>query len=110
MKGKIGRQKRKRKKTPQPRGVLILLLLFILGVVMTTIYLVQRANASDREILQLNFIALLLGLVFEYRRISNKWSVVLLTAAGAYVLSFFAFAKGKNERVYVFENHLWMWH
>lgn len=93
----------------QHTGTLILLTLFIIGVIIATIYLIQRANVSDRKILQLNFIALLLGLVFEYRRISEKWATVLWTALGAYILSFFAFAKGKRERVYIFEDHLEMW-
>jgi hypothetical protein len=93
----------------QYTGTLILLALLIIGFIAVTIYLVQRANISDRKIIQLNFIALLLGLVFEYRRISEKWATVLWTALGAYVLSFFAFAKGKGQRVYIFEDHLEMW-
>lgn len=93
----------------QYTGTLILLTLLVIGFVVATIYLIQRANVSDRKVLQLNFIALLLGLVFEYRRISEKWSTVLWTALGAYVLSFFAFAKGKGQRVYIFEDHLEIW-
>jgi hypothetical protein len=93
----------------QYSGTLILLTLFVIGVIVATIYLVQKANVSNKKILQLNFIALLLGLVFEYKRISEKWSTVLWTALGAYVLSFFAFAKGKGQSVYIFEDHLEMW-
>lgn len=93
----------------QYTGKLILLALVIIGFIIATVYLIQKANVSDRKILQLNFIALLLGLVFEYRRISEKWATVLWTALGAYVLSFFAFAKGKTQRVYIFEDHLEMW-
>jgi len=93
----------------QHKGTLILLTLFIIGVLVATIFLVNRANTSDRKILQLNFIALLVGLVFEYRRLSEKWSTVLWTALGAYILSFLAFAKGKGKKVYIFEDHLEMW-
>ncbi len=93
----------------QHTGTLLLLTLVVIGFVIATVYLVQKANVSDRKILQLNFIALLLGLVFEYRRISEKWATVLWTALGAYVLSFFAFAKGKGQRAYIFEDHLEMW-
>lgn len=93
----------------QHTGTLILLTLLVIGVIVATIFLVSKANSSDRKILQLNFIALLAGLVLEYRRISEKWSTVLWTALGAYVLSFFAFAKGKGQRVYIFEEHLEMW-
>ena len=93
----------------QPTGVVFLLVLLAIGIIIATIYLIQRANTSERKILQLNFIALLIGLVFEYRRISEKWSTVLWTALGAYILSFFAFARGRGEKKYIFEDHLEMW-
>ena len=93
----------------QHSGTLALLALLFIGVIVATFFLVQKANESDRKILQLNFIALILGLIFEYRRISKKWSTVLWTAFGAYVWSFLSFTKGKGERVYNFEDHLEQW-
>ncbi|CAN5670561.1 hypothetical protein BH11BAC3_BH11BAC3_03440 [soil metagenome] len=80
-----------------------------MGVTVATVYLVQRANSSDRKILHLSFLALLLGLVLEFRRISEKWTTVLWTAFGAFVLSFLSFMKGKSEKVYNFEEHLESW-
>jgi hypothetical protein len=51
----------------------------------------------------------LLGLVFEYRRLSGKWKIVLWTALGAYIFSFIAFKSDKREEVYIFEDHLAAW-
>ena len=64
---------------------------------------------SNRKILQLNFAAIMLGLVFEFRRLSGKWSPVLWTFTLVYILSFAAFLPGKHERHYVFEEHLAIW-
>lgn len=52
---------------------------------------------------------MLAGLIFEYRRLCQKWSTVLGTAAAAYIVSFLAFAPGKREKVYIFEEHLEQW-
>ncbi len=90
-------------------GFKILLALLILGVISATIFLVTKANSSGLRIIQLNFIAILAGLIVEYRRLCQKWSTVLGTAAAAYILSFLAFAPGKREKVYIFEEHLELW-
>lgn len=72
----------------------------------------HRIATSNRKILQLNFAAIMLGLVFEFRRLEGKWSPVLWTFAFVYILSFLAFLPGKHERHYVFEEHLanWPWY
>lgn len=93
----------------QRTGAKILLSLFIIGLFIVTIFLFSKSSNSQRKIIQLNFVAILLGLVFEYKHISKKWSTVWWTAAGAFILSFFAFAKGKGERTYNFEDHLTLW-
>lgn len=93
----------------QYKGPMILLGIFIAGLLAVTVYLIQKANQSDRKILQLNFIALLLGLVFEYKRITKKWITVFWTALGAYLLSFFAFARGKGKNDFDLDERLQIW-
>lgn len=86
-------------------------ILFVIPVVLIaiSIYLFLSVGASERKIFHLSFVALMLGLVFEYRRITDKWTTVLWTLLGAYLLSFFAFARGKRESYYHFEAHLERW-
>jgi hypothetical protein len=93
----------------QYKGHLIILGLLIIGLLSVTGYFINLVNNSDRKIIQLNFIALLLGLTFEYKRIVLKWTTVLWTALAAFIFSFFAFAKGKNETVYLLDEHLEVW-
>lgn len=90
-------------------GSKFLLALLVLGVISTTIFLFIKANRSGLKLIQLNFIAILAGLIVEYRRLCQKWSTVLGTAAAAYMLSFFAFAPGRREKQYIFEEHLELW-
>ena len=90
-------------------GQKILFILFIAGVLSASIFLFIKIYHSDRKVVHLYFLPLLLGLIFEHRRIAGKWKPVIGTAIGAYLFSFFAFSKGKSERSYVFEDHLQMW-
>jgi hypothetical protein len=90
-------------------GTLILLGLFVFGLLFATGYLFSKAATSDRKIFQLNFIALLLGLTFEYKRVVEKWTTVLWTAFAAFIFSFFAFKRDKGETVYSLVEHLESW-
>ncbi len=90
-------------------GTLILLALLITGYIAITAYLAYKIYTCSRKVFPLYLVALLLGLVAEYRRISGKWSTVLWTALGAYTFSFFAFAGGREQKAYVFEDHLITW-
>ncbi len=104
--------KQKKQLSKGSKRLLFLLAVLFAIVVGVTIYLFQRVHISDRKIFRLSFIALLLGLVLEYRRIAEKWIPVLWTALGAYLLSFSAFGRGRREGYYSFEAHLesWPWH
>ena len=90
-------------------GTLILLGLFVFGLLFATGYLLSKASNADRKIFQLNFIALLVGLTFEYKRIVEKWTTVLWTAFAAFLFSFFAFKRDKGETVYILVDHLENW-
>ena len=93
----------------QSIGTIVFLAIFGLAIVAITIYMGRIINSCDKKIIHLNFIAILLGLVFEYKRLTVKWSTVIWTAIASYLLSFIVLGKYKHERVYVFEQHLEMW-
>lgn len=83
--------------------------ILIIALIIVSFFVLRKATQTGNKFIQLNFIALLLGLVFEFIRISGKWSLVFWTAIGSYALSFIAFFPGKNETEYIFENHLENW-
>ena len=74
-----------------------------------TFALVGRAYASHRLLVPASLFALVAGMLFEYRRIAQKWSAVLWTALGAYAISFLAFMPGKHEHNYDIESHIQAW-
>jgi len=84
--------------------VLVLLALLVPGSA-----LAWRAYASHRLLIPLSLFALLAGIMYEYRRIAEKWSTVLWAALGAFAASFLAFLPGKHERNYNLEDHIQMW-
>lgn len=78
-------------------------------VLALTIYVGFRVHASERRLIPISVIALIAGVIFEGKRLSDKWQTVLLTAAGSFVFSFVVFFPGKNEHNYSFESHIEMW-
>lgn len=91
------------------RKAKLVLAILLIALIIVSFFVLRKATQTEKEFIQLNFIALLLGLVFEYIRISGKWSLVLWTAIGSYAFSFVAFFPGKYEKEYIFENHLENW-
>ncbi|MRX65080.1 hypothetical protein [Maribacter luteus] len=54
-------------------------------------------------------IPLVLGIVFENRRLSSNWKRIALIISSALLLSTFAFIPSKGEDDYSFEHHIEMW-
>ncbi len=98
--------KRKSKKSFDLKPYIIVIGLLLLAL---TIYVGFRMQSSGRRLIPISVLALIAGVIFEGRRISDKWLTVLLTALGSFVLSFLAFLPGKREHGYNFENHIEAW-
>lgn len=83
---------------------------FFAGVMLTVAgFLLNKIYTTDKNVTHFYFLPLLLGLVFELRRITNKWSTVAVTTIISFYLSFFAFARSKTEGQYSYEGHIQMW-
>jgi hypothetical protein len=65
-------------------------------------------NNSGRRFIPLGVLALIAGVFFESKRLTEKWLTVLLTALGSFTFSFVAFLASKREQIYNFENHIEM--
>lgn len=53
--------------------------------------------------------ALIAGVLFEGRRVSQKWSTVFAITLGSLVFSMLAFLPGKGEHDYQISNHIELW-
>lgn len=69
----------------------------------------MRASESHRVLLPVGLAAFVAGALIEHRRIAQRWSTVLWTALGAYIISFVVFLPGKHERAYDVEAHIALW-
>lgn len=74
-----------------------------------TIYVGFRIQSSGRRLIPISIIAIIAGVIFEGKRLSDKWSTVLWTALGSFIFSFLTFLPGKREHNYNFEDHIAMW-
>jgi hypothetical protein len=68
-----------------------------------------RLQSSSKHLIPISVIALLAGVLFESKRLTEKWSTLLLSGFGSFIFSFFAFLPGKKEHIYNFEVHIAIW-
>jgi hypothetical protein len=87
------------------------IILIIIGIFILTFlgYVVLRTYQSENSLLSIMTIPLILGIVFENKRLSADWKAILLKITISLALSIFAFLPGKTERNYSFEHHIEMW-
>ncbi|MES2850837.1 MAG: hypothetical protein V4685_17385 [Bacteroidota bacterium] len=90
-------------------GPKILLILFIAAVIALFVFLFNKLYTAEGKILHLYFVPLLLGLMYELKRVTKKWSTVFIVAIVSFLISLLTFSQSKTEKQYVFENHLQMW-
>ena len=85
--------------------------LYTIGGLITffLIYIFYRISLTDRKLLTLSFIPLFLGILYENKRLTTDWKIVLLKALCSLILSFLAFLPGKRENNYDFEKHIEVW-
>ena len=72
-------------------------------------YVIFRTYQSQNSLLSIMTIPLILGIIYENRRLSTNWKAIIIKVTISLVLSIFAFLPGKRERNYSFENHIEMW-
>lgn len=89
----------------------ITIILIIIGIFIMTFfgYVIFRTYQSQNSLLSIMTIPLILGIIFENRRLSSDWKDILLKVSVSLALSVFAFLPGKRERNYSFEQHIEIW-
>lgn len=83
-------------------------LFFFLGFLVSilAVYVALKLNSFNKAYIPLSIFAIIMGLLFEYRRISQKWSNVLYITLGSFVLGFFAMLMGKQEGANLFDKDI----
>ena len=97
------------KKSIFPFDFLAAIILIGLLLILLTIYFVKRIHDTDKVLIPISVLALIAGLIYEYKSICEKWITVLLTTLVSFALSFLAFLPGKREHNYSLDSHIEAW-
>lgn len=87
-------------------------LLLTIGGLLATVffgYVFYRTYQSEKTLISIMIIPLIMGIIFENKRLSTDWKTIVLKIFGALLLSVFAFIPRKNEQNYSFESHIETW-
>jgi len=81
---------------------------FFLGFVVSilAVYVALKLNSYEKAYIPVSMFALIMGLLFEYRRISRNWSYVLYITLGSFVLGFIVLLMGKEEGANLFDKDI----
>jgi hypothetical protein len=81
---------------------------FFLGFLISifAVYVALKLNSFEKAYIPISMFAIIMGLLFEYRRISQKWSYVLYMTLGSFALGFFAMLAGKEEGANLFDKDI----
>lgn len=94
----------------QQRNKNIVLVFFIsLIVLLLIISFTVASEESGKRLIPVSILALIAGVLFESRRVSQKWSVVFAVALGSLVFSMLAFLPFRGESDYQIATHIEVW-
>jgi hypothetical protein len=103
----MGRRENERSQQRNKNSVLVF---FITGIVLVlTLSFSFASQSSGKRLVPLSLLALIAGVLFEGRRLSQKWSTVLGITLGSLVMSLLAFLPGRREVDYQIGNHIEIW-
>ena len=86
-----------------------ILILLGLALVAFTAYIFYRISMTPYKLIPISVVALIVGSIVEAKRLSPKWSTVLIITLISFALSFLCFLPGRREQTYIFENHILFW-
>ncbi|HYG02490.1 MAG TPA: hypothetical protein VD927_08585 [Chryseosolibacter sp.] len=99
----------KKERWEQRNKNIVLLFFIVLIVILLTAWFALESQASGKALISLSTLALIGGVLFEAKRISQKWSTVFTITLGSLVFSMLAFLPGKGKTEYTIAAHIELW-
>src|SRR5688500_5993347 len=102
---------RRRENEPRQQLNKNIVLAFFIGliVLLLTLVFVVGSQEAGKRLIPISIIALIAGVLFEGRRVSQKWSTVFWITLGSLVFSMLAFLPGRGEHDYEIGVHIELW-
>lgn len=97
-----------KKTKDKPKEKKSVLLFIKAGLLLLSIYILAKFSSSSKNLFPISVICLISGVLFEGKRVLEKWSALLKTIISAAGFSFLALLPGKNEHDYKLEFHVWL--
>lgn len=72
-------------------------------------FIVFYEYSNHKHLIPISALAIIIGIVYESRRLSDNWSSILKNIFWAFLISLLAFFPGKKESEYIFETHMQIW-
>ena len=72
-------------------------------------FIIFYEYSNHKHLIPISALAIIIGIVYESRRLSDKWSPILTRIFWAFLISLTAFLPGKKESEYIFEAHMQIW-
>ncbi|WP_343768420.1 hypothetical protein [Gangjinia marincola] len=85
------------------------LFLLSLSLIVLFVYILYRVYQNEGNLLSITIFPLLLGVIYENRRLGVEWNTLILKSIGALILSFVAFIPGKRSGEYIFDERVEIW-
>jgi hypothetical protein len=83
---------------------------FICAIVLVlTISFTVTSQTSGQRLIPISILALIAGVLFEGKRVAEKWSSLFSITLVSLIVSMLAFLPGKREHHYQFEDHVALW-
>jgi hypothetical protein len=88
-----------------------MIMAFFIGliVLLLTISFTVASQTPGKRLIPISVLALIAGVLFEGKRVSEKWSTVFGITLVSLLFSLLALLPGKRESDYHFSNHIQMW-
>jgi hypothetical protein len=81
-------------------------ILIIAGVFVFVVSVYLAYHFSQKGLFSISVLFVIAGVIFESKKITESWSIVLKNTSISYILSFLAFLPFKGENNYVIDDHI----
>lgn len=97
------------KKPVLPIGFTAALILVGLLISFLSFFFIKKIILSDKHLVPIGILTLIIGLIYEYKRICQKWTTVILTTVISYGASFWVFIDKQGRTGYDLDSRIEAW-
>lgn len=103
-------EKKLKKESTRNKGFELKPYMIFLGIsLLFLLFICYRMYISERTLIPVSIFTLIIGVIFQTKRLTKDWKIIFTAGITSLIISFFSFLPGKTEYEYNFENHIEIW-